>query len=217
MSVIELSYTEILRMMRLEPSLLESEAEEALKRGIKAFQASVEFSFYERVVSIAETEFLSYPPAAKRLAGCVSALVGISTIGQAASDMIVRANASGDYVCAIAYDTMANYFVTQYNCIRLRGVRADYIKHGIYLTKEITPGNNCDLSLQKEIFRLLPDAGVKLSDSLMMTPVKSLSYVYGITEVPNNFGVSHDCSECMAKNCIHRSKERVWIEANEEK
>lgn len=209
----KLSYHDVLRMMQMDASALEGELLEELKSGIVAYNADVRFSYYERIVDVAETNLMRYPEAARRLHGCARAFVGVSTIGQKASDRIARANDEGDYLGVIAYDLMANYYVSQFTCSHIKSVREDFIRQGLYFTKEITPGNNCDLSLQKEIFGLLPDAEVKITDSLLMVPIKSLSYVYGITDVPNSFGVSHDCSECMSKNCPYRNKARIITEA----
>lgn len=74
------------------------------------------------------------------------------------------------------------------------------------LTMRFSPGyGDLDLSFQKEIFRVLNPAkniGLTLNDSLLMTPGKSVTAIFGLTE--NVEKEEHDCSLCPNVNCEYR-------------
>lgn len=74
------------------------------------------------------------------------------------------------------------------------------------LTMRFSPGyGDLDLSFQKEIFRVLDPAkniGLTLNDSLLMTPGKSVTAIFGLTD--NVEKEEHDCSLCPNVNCEYR-------------
>jgi len=75
-------------------------------------------------------------------------------------------------------------------------------------TKYFSPGSgNWDISQQKNIFQIIPadKIGVKLTESYMMVPKKSLSWVIGIGKeiiIPSKGNDS--CKTCLAENCPFR-------------
>lgn len=76
---------------------------------------------------------------------------------------------------------------------------------GLNITNRYSPGH-CDwrLDQQKKLFSLFPEefCGIRLSESSLMIPLKSLSGVIGIgTEVNLNGFL---CDECDLMNCIYR-------------
>ena len=80
-------------------------------------------------------------------------------------------------------------------------------KKGLKTTNRYSPGN-CDWNVdeQKKLFDFFPEnfSGVRLSDSSLMSPIKSISGVIGIgknTSYHNNV-----CSICKNINCIYRDK-----------
>lgn len=74
------------------------------------------------------------------------------------------------------------------------------------LTMRFSPGyGDLDLSFQKEIFRVLNPAkniGLTLNDSLLMTPGKSVTAIFGLTDSVEK--EEHDCSLCPNVNCEYR-------------
>ena len=78
-------------------------------------------------------------------------------------------------------------------------------KTELNMTNTISPGNcGWPVEEQKKIFQLLPDhcLEIKLNDSGMMQPVKSLS---GIVGIGKSVKFKHtDCKQCASKNCLYR-------------
>lgn len=75
------------------------------------------------------------------------------------------------------------------------------------ITNRYSPGYcGWDVSEQHKLFRLLPEnyCGVKLTESALMDPIKSVSGIIGIgKEVKKN---DYSCNRCDMKNCIYRDK-----------
>ena len=75
-------------------------------------------------------------------------------------------------------------------------------------TNSLSPGNcGWQLESQKELFKLFPDnyLGIKLTESGMMIPLKSLSGVVGFGE---SVVFKHtDCRSCKSQNCMYRKVE----------
>ena len=72
-------------------------------------------------------------------------------------------------------------------------------------TNRYSPGYcSWDVAEQQKLFGLLPEGccGIGLSDSFMMTPVKSISGIIGIGESVDYQG--YTCEICSMKNCIFR-------------
>jgi hypothetical protein len=75
------------------------------------------------------------------------------------------------------------------------------------ITNRYSPGYcNWSVSEQKLLFSFLPDGfcGIKLNDSALMTPIKSISGIIGIGQnVKMN---EYNCNHCGVKDCTYRSK-----------
>lgn len=89
------------------------------------------------------------------------------------------------------------------------------------LTRSYSPGeNNWDLKEQKKLFNIIPakEIGVKLNDYYMMEPIKSLSFVYGVTPNMDFDTAGHNCRECSNVDCIYRCvRHEVIVNYNNEK
>ncbi len=74
-------------------------------------------------------------------------------------------------------------------------------------TYRYSPGY-CDWSIreQKKLFGLIPHEkiGVKLSDTYLMSPTKSVSGVFGICNANSEMELRNLCRNCKRKNCPHR-------------
>ncbi len=82
------------------------------------------------------------------------------------------------------------------NLTQIRGQKA---------TNRYSPGYcSWDVSEQQKLFSLLPDGccGITLSDSSMMTPIKSISSIVGIGSAVEY--KDYYCEICSMKNCLYR-------------
>lgn len=82
------------------------------------------------------------------------------------------------------------------------------MKHqGLFITNRYSPGYcGWNVSEQQKLFTFFPDdfCGVKLSDTSLMYPIKSVSGIIGIgKDVEKN---NYPCKLCDDKNCIYRGR-----------
>jgi hypothetical protein len=134
---------------------------------------------------------------------------GLSTIGNHLEEKVTELFAQNEYPKAIALDavgTVAERFLSNY----IKSLVCQEAKEQNFQTaKYFSPGSgNWDISQQKNIFQIIPadKIGVKLTDSCMMIPKKSLSWVVGVGKnitTPSK-EEDHSCKTCQAENCQFR-------------
>lgn len=87
-----------------------------------------------------------------------------------------------------------------------RKIQADAAADKLGTTPRFSPGyGDLPLELQRDIFRTLNCAGnigLTLTDSLMMSPSKSVTAIIGIGSTCRNAATG--CSGCAKQDCIHR-------------
>ncbi len=91
----------------------------------------------------------------------------------------------------------------------IRNLLEEEMKHaGLNITNRYSPGYcGWNVSEQQKLFKFFPEnfCGIRLSDTSLMYPVKSVSGVIGIgKEVKIN---NYPCKICDDKNCIYRGRD----------
>ena len=130
---------------------------------------------------------------------------GLSTIGNHLEEKVAELFAKNEYPKAIALDavgTVASKFLSNY----IQSLICQEAKEqNFQTTKYFSPGSgDWDISQQKNIFQIIPadKIGVRLTESYMMVPKKSLSWVIGIGKEIIIISKGNDsCKICLAENC----------------
>lgn len=141
------------------------------------------------------------------LQDCDYAIVFVITLGKEIDNRIkkkiTRFPSYGyilDYVAAAAAEETAQTLQ--------RHIR-ETIPNDKAVTYRYSPGY-CDWPLgeQEQLLQTIPheDIGVKLSDSCLMSPRKSVSGVFGICSAELGMKSMNQCIQCRKKNCPHRRK-----------
>ncbi|MCR5607959.1 MAG: Vitamin B12 dependent methionine synthase activation subunit [Lachnospiraceae bacterium] len=77
---------------------------------------------------------------------------------------------------------------------------------GLYVTPRFSPGyGDMLLEAQKDVFRLLDcsrQIGVSLNQSLLMTPSKSVTAIFGLRDY-ECMDIGHKCSKCRKTDCLY--------------
>jgi len=133
---------------------------------------------------------------------------GLSTIGNQLEEKVAELFAKNEYPKAMALDvvgTVASKFLSNY----VKSLICQEAKEqNFQTTKYFSPGSgDWNISQQKNIFQIIPAGkiGVKLTESYMMIPKKSLSWVIGMGKeiiIPSKGDDS--CKTCLAENCQFR-------------
>jgi hypothetical protein len=119
---------------------------------------------------------------------------------------------NGDYLTGLIYDAIGSValYDLKSNFFRKLCERARLAGNG--LTMGLSPGSDgWPIEDQTSVFKLLDgeSIGVTLKESMMMTPVKTISVVYGIGKelaIPDE---DHNCGKCNLKNCQFRSRPNI--------
>ncbi len=89
-------------------------------------------------------------------------------------------------------------------------IREEVKGDGLYITPRFSPGyGDLELKTQKELCSLLDcnrKIGVSLNDSLLMTPSKSVTAIFGLTSCDRG-RAEHKCSTCDKEDCEFRNRD----------
>jgi len=133
---------------------------------------------------------------------------GLSTVGNSLEDKISEFFTNKEYSRGLALDAVGTVAV-RYLSRHVRSIICKEAKEqNLQTTKHFTPGTaEWDISQQKNIFEIIPadKIGVRLTESYMMIPKKSLSWVIGIgKEIIITSKENDSCKICLAENCQFR-------------
>jgi hypothetical protein len=139
-----------------------------------------------------------------------SIAVFLSTAGEEIGLMTKKAMSEGDPLTGYIYDMIGSIVVDAAADLLQSELEETIIAAGKKITNRYSPGYcGWQVSEQHKLFRLIPDnyCGIRLTESALMDPVKSVSGIIGVGEsVRFN---RHRCSLCDMKDCSFRDlKER---------
>lgn len=131
----------------------------------------------------------------------------ICTIGEKLPDYSRILMEEGDIMEGYVADVAGNLIV-ETAIDKLHSLLEDQMaKNGLLITNRYSPGYcEWDIREQKKLFSLFPEnyLGVRLTETSLMQPIKTVSGVIGIGEkVKNN---PYTCDYCTQQNCLYRNK-----------
>lgn len=132
------------------------------------------------------------------LRNCSGVYLMAATLGPG-PDILVRRASVGRMSRAVVYQAAAAA-MTEVWCDRINErIRNEAKKDGLYTRPRFSPGyGDLPLALQKDISRILnmpKEIGVSLTDSLLMTPSKSVTALIGVSSLPGECS-RKGCAEC---------------------
>jgi len=156
-------------------------------------------------VHIQEGPSFKSPKLSKTLNNCGKIICFIATIGDSIEKEIVRLTNENRLSDAYILDSMGSVAVENMVEQFYQGMKAQHKTEGKEITLRFSPGY-CDWPVadQKKLFSLFDSVptGVKLMDSCLMLPRKSISGIFGV--LPSNMPAYNPCSECNNINCVDR-------------
>jgi hypothetical protein len=142
---------------------------------------------------------------AGQLGRCQSAAVFLCTAGPGIGDLTRRLMAEGDPFTAFLADAVGSLVVERAMDVVQDRLEQAMAPRGLRITNRYSPGY-CGWSVrgQQELFRLLPAGfcGVRLTESSLMQPIKSVSGVIGIG--PDVRRAPYTCRLCDREDCLYR-------------
>ncbi len=161
----------------------------------------------ENVVSF-KTFCVKSKSLSKHLSDCTSAVLFAATLGSEA-DMLIYKYSLISPSKAVAAQAAATAMIEMYADDICSIFEEEAKKDGLYITKRFSPGYG-DLSLEcQSDFLGALDAGKRIglciTDSGMLTPVKSVTAVVGRTSIKHDCA-EHKCKNCKNLNCAYRTE-----------
>lgn len=142
----------------------------------------------------------------KNLKDCENLLVFAATLG-AGADQLIQKYSRLQMSRAVVMQAAATAMLEDYCDSVCQAQAEDYEARGLYLRPRFSPGyGDFSLENQKNLLDGLEAGkriGIKLTDSLLMTPSKSVTAVMGISRRPYRCQVK-GCEACGKTDCIYR-------------
>jgi len=145
---------------------------------------------------------------AKSLQDCRTVVCFAATLGKEIDHQIEQLNGENRIVDAFIVDALGSVAAEQLVKSFHVQMEQDCIEQGKGVTLRFSPGY-CDwpLTAQDLLFKLLPaqKIGLRLTESFMMMPRKSVTGVFGVTRTPASMARSHNpCLICQKLDCTVR-------------
>lgn len=142
------------------------------------------------------------------LKGCVKAILFGATLGAGTDRLIARASLK-DMAEAVVIQACAAALLEEYCDQEQMKITEDMEKQGLYLRPRFSPGyGDFDIAYQEPVMRMLDCAktiGLTMTDSFMLTPMKSVTAVIGAAPVKEPCPVA-GCEACGKKDCEYRRR-----------
>jgi hypothetical protein len=132
--------------------------------------------------------------------------VFVATAGKAFDDYLHKIKSSGDIYTEFLADAVGSELAEATVRLVSRQLEQLASERGMFITLSYSPGYcGWHLREQPKLFSLLPDqpCGVKLNDSCLMSPVKSVSGIIGMSHRPD-VQAPYSCEICGLETCYKR-------------
>lgn len=142
----------------------------------------------------------------KNLKDCEQIIVFAATLGTGADYLIEKYNRL-QISRAVIMQAASTAILEEYCDQVCKGLKKEYEEKGRYLRPRFSPGyGDFPLDCQQRLLDSLEAGkriGIKLTDSLLMMPSKSVTAVMGVGTRPCGCDV-RGCEVCSKKNCLYR-------------
>lgn len=141
-------------------------------------------------------------------ASCLKSLYCMVSLGDAIDQVISTCFANYEYLEGMMMNTLADQVLFEATNHLFEILKEEQSEKALHLTIRYEPGNmDIPMSVQKDIFdKIIPEFNLDMmiSEGYMLTPTKSITYLYGISKEDCSMGLDHDCSSCDSIKCPHR-------------
>lgn len=143
---------------------------------------------------------------AKNMRGCEQAVMFGATLGTGV-DLLMKRYSVTDMAKAVILQACAAAMLEEYCDALQESIAEELEKEDLYLRPRFSPGYG-DFSIrhQEDILKMLDSAkriGLAMTDSYMLTPVKSVTAVIGVSNTKEPCHIK-GCEECKKTDCVYR-------------
>lgn len=171
------------------------------RKSVKIFPLTIQ----EDTIQI-ETMHIHSKHLLKNLNGCDKVVLMGVTIGPAI-DRLIRRSEITNMVEAAIYQAIGAAYVEAWADIVNKEIKQEMKQQGYYCRPRFSPGyGDFDLAFQKDFSQLLDlshTTGIKLTDTLLMTPSKSVTALIGLSKQETSC-LLEGCEVCTNSECTFR-------------
>jgi len=163
-------------------------------------------------ISIEDSSFQTGRTINKMLAGSETYVFLIATAGPGPETMARELLAKGEFLEGYIADMVASALVESVANQVQYHIRQLAVQSGLKITNRYSPGYcKWDVSEQQKLFKLFPEncCGITLSNSSLMSPIKSVSAVLGMGH--SVAYQEYTCEICSMKECLYRKTRNQGI------
>jgi hypothetical protein len=185
--------------------LKESEAICNIKTEYRIFP-DIHFTDIEKTIEINHLVFHIKKIVYGQIKKSDSIAVFLCTAGEGIGIRSRKAMEEGDLLTGYIYDVVGSKIVESAADLMQNELEKTAISSGKKITNRYSPGYcGWDVAEQHKLFQLVPSnfCGIRLTESALMDPIKSVSGIIGIGE--NVKFNPYTCNLCNSKNCIYRN------------
>ncbi len=150
---------------------------------------------------------------ARGLKACSHIIVAIATIGKGIDEAVSAAFKEEDSLMGMMLDAAGSRLVSCYANLMWKEF-VDSQDVGMGITEGFAPGSNdFTLDQQSVVFNILDAASINvtLNESMLMSPTKSISVIYGVGKSIKSGSAAHSCKDCPIEDCMMRDDRQVEI------
>lgn len=159
---------------------------------------------------VGENMILQGKSIGKHLHNCEKIIFLSATLGEEIEEQVTQSFADGKYSFSVLLDAAATTAVEQVADNMEKAIFNVVKRQGFAMKWRFSPGyGDWPIEQQPDVLRLAhgSEIGVSLTESLMLTPRKSITAVIGLYR-PNNCDqetqTKHDCNNCNKLDCASR-------------
>ncbi len=140
---------------------------------------------------------------------------GILTVGDAVGRFIEKYTSENRQLYAMMADAMADSSLFAFEEQILPIAQKICREEGFGISRRLEPGNNLPIEWQKTAYDAVEakrTLGIALTNGHMLSPVKSMSLIFELTEDTTRFDMEHNCKNCQKQDCPARSETNLKLE-----
>lgn len=179
-----------------------------IKGGYKIY-SPVKFSTNDRIIETAGVIFNPAKVVTTQLRNSSEIAVFVCTAGVLISGHSKKLMDEGDLMAGYVFDVLGSVIVEKAMDKIQEFLKIEMNSRGLGVTDRFSPGYcDWDVAEQQKLFSLLPEkfCGIILSESSLMSPIKSVSGIIGIGPELRQKG--YQCDWCNDKTCIYGNIKR---------
>lgn len=175
----------------------------AVKGGFKIFE-SIQINLQNDTIQINDQTFSPSKIVVTQFKNATSLALFVCTAGEKISEYAKQIANGGDPMLSYIFDVIGSLTVEKAMIKITKSLELKMAQNDLCISDRFSPGY-CEWSVaeQKQLFSLLPEnfCGITLSDSFLMSPIKSVSGMIAIGKGLKQKG--YQCRWCNDKSCLY--------------